>query len=329
MRGVGRLLWSLLRLVVLVPVAGVYHLWAHRRGGTGGAVAIERVSAADCDLAALMGRDRPVVIEGLGAELGEGSLPDLATMRRLAVDHGDELDVQIFDPSAPYFLYRGDYGRRLDRVEQLTLDALLDRVFTAGGAGDGAIYHQFDRHGVDGACGDILDRLGAALTVRAERTPAPDVSGIWIGSPGVVTPLHYDAWPGLLIQSEGAKQVTMFSPADADHLYLTSPFEATGPWSELPGRSADADPDRFPRLARARRHEATLRAGDTLFVPPFWAHEIEALEPNISVPLRFGIETRDQFHPRFLRPAYEQLHNSYLVRTGLRRTEQRAMGDYT
>ncbi|MDH3704943.1 MAG: cupin-like domain-containing protein, partial [Acidimicrobiia bacterium] len=183
-------------------------------------------------------------------------------------------------------------------------------------------YHQFDQTGLDGACGEILDHMGDVVAELAARTPAAKHSGIWVGSEGVVTPLHYDAWPGLLFQTEGTKQVSMFTPADAANLYLASPFDATGPWSDLPPRSREADPARFPRLRRARRYEATLKAGDTLFVPPFWAHEMQALEPNISVPLRFAIETRHQLHPHFLRPAWEQLHNPYLVRAGLGRSEQ-------
>lgn len=328
MTALGRLLWSVGRVLLLVPLAAGYHLWCRaRRSGRGGSRPIDRVHAADCDIAALVHGDRPVVIEGLGQQLGLDALADRTRLQALAAADDAEVEVQVFDADAPYFLYRGEYGRRLDHVERMRLDALLDRLFDAESA-DGAIYHQFDQAGLDGAVGDILDRLGEGVAEVAQRTPAPAYSGIWIGAQGVVTPLHYDAWPGLLFQTEGTKQVSMFTPADAADLYLTSPFAATGPWSELPGRSRDADPQQFPRLAGVRRHEATLGPGDTLFVPPFWAHEMEALEANISIPLRFEIEARDQLHPRFLRPAWEQLHNSYLVRAGLGRSEQRAMGDY-
>jgi hypothetical protein len=71
-------------------------------------------------------------------------------------------------------------------------------------------------------------------------------------------------------------------------------------------------PADFPRFARAHGFEAQLDAGDVLFIPAFWSHEIEALEANISIPFRFGTRTVDQLNPGFLRPAYEVFHRKYV-----------------
>jgi hypothetical protein len=130
---------------------------------------------------------------------------------------------------------------------------------------------------------------------------------VWIGSTGVVTPLHHDAWPGILFQTEGSKRVAMYSPRDRSNLSFRNPLAGTGRWSTLPGRSADADPTDFPRLAHAVRHETRLHAGDALVIPPFWAHEVEALEPNISIPFRFAGSKLTYLNPGFLRPASELL----------------------
>ena len=46
-----------------------------------------------------------------------------------------------------------------------------------------------------------------------------DLSGIWIGSKGCITPLHFDAWHGVLCQVRGTKRVTLFSPDDTDNMY--------------------------------------------------------------------------------------------------------------
>eukprot|EP01050_Picozoa_sp_SAG11_P031294 SAG11_NODE_9664_length_891_cov_0.993687_1_plen_108_part_00 len=46
-----------------------------------------------------------------------------------------------------------------------------------------------------------------------------ELSGIWIGSAGCVTPLHFDPWHGILCQIRGCKRVTLFSPEDTDYIY--------------------------------------------------------------------------------------------------------------
>jgi hypothetical protein len=111
----------------------------------------------------------------------------------------------------------------------------------------------------------------------------------------------------------GSKRVLMFPPSERPNLYFTSPLAATDRWSTLPARSDDADPSEFPLYARAHRYEGQLEAGDVLFIPAFWSHEIEALEPNISIPYRFGTRPADQLNPGFLRPAYEIFHRKFVA----------------
>jgi hypothetical protein len=123
----------------------------------------------------------------------------------------------------------------------------------------------------------------------------------------VTTPLHHDAWPGLLFQTHGRKRIAMYSPRDRTNLYFRSPLRGAGRWSQLPGRSAEADPAVFPRLTRATRWDGELQPGDALFIPPYWAHEMEAVEANISVPFRFATPWRGFVDPGFLRPASEIL----------------------
>jgi ribosomal protein L16 Arg81 hydroxylase len=158
---------------------------------------------------------------------------------------------------------------------------------------------------LDHEVGRIIDSMADRLSQLTDRRAEQKASGIWIGSKGVTTPLHHDAWTGLLFQLTGSKRVLMFPPEDRANLYFTSPFAATDRWSTLPGRSDDADLAEYPRFARASRHEGQLDAGDVLFIPPFWAHEVEALEANISIPFRFETRPIDHLNPGFLRPAYE------------------------
>jgi len=139
--------------------------------------------------------------------------------------------------------------------------------------------------------------LDAVPALRADlRTPACLGAGaepfrrLWISSPGCVTPLHYDLSNGLLCQVRGTKQVWLFDPAQLDRLYPRGP--------QFPGldnfeRQTQVDihhPDyeAFPEFRRAAALECRLRQGDTLFIPSNWWHEVETLEPSISVQLAFA-----------------------------------------
>ena len=196
----------------------------------------------------------------------------------------------------------------------MTLSEFLDFMFEGREqkSPDTCTYRLFAVNDLDDEVGRIIDTMSDGLAALTDRQPDRRASGIWIGSGGVVTPLHHDAWTGLLFQFTGSKRVLMFPPGERSNLYFTSPFAAKDRWSTLPGRSDDADPIRFPRFARAEGFEGQLDAGDVLFIPAFWSHEIEALEPNISIPFRFGTRPIDQLNPGFLRPAYEVFHRKYV-----------------
>ncbi|HEY2737171.1 MAG TPA: cupin-like domain-containing protein [Thermoanaerobaculia bacterium] len=139
--------------------------------------------------------------------------------------------------------------------------------------------------------------LDAVPALRADlRKPAclgavaEPFQRLWISAPGCVTPLHYDLSNGLLCQVRGTKQVWLFDPAQFDRLYPRG--------SQFPGldnfeRQSQVDihhPDyaAFPELRRASALECHLRQGDTLFIPSNWWHEVETLEPALSVQLAFA-----------------------------------------
>jgi hypothetical protein len=305
------------RVALLTPIWAAHRLYSEVRvrRSTGSRTDIRRVSAHDIDLDSVISSDEPVIIEGLVDQLQLPLVPDLDGLRALARRRTARFPVTSHKRSAPYFLYVGDYGAEPARTDDMTLAEFLDFMFDdrEGRDPETCTYHLFDVDDLEGEVGTIIDSLADGLARLTDRVPDPSASGIWIGSTGVVTPLHHDAWTGLLFQLTGSKRVLMFPPVERPNLSFTSPFAATDRWSLLPARSAEADPKTFPRFARADGYVARLEAGDVLFIPPFWSHEIEALESNISIPFRFGTQWIDQLNPGFLRPAYEQLHRRYGV----------------
>lgn len=285
-----------------------------RSGSAPAATEIERADVADVDLAKVVDRNAPLIISGLDSLIPFTHRPDLAGMRQLAALDHSTFQVRVHKSHSPYFLYVGDYGSELDHERQMSLDTFLDHMFTGDPDPDTCTYRLFGISTLNGRVAGVIGEMAETLGALTGRAPDPKASGIWIGSAGVVTPMHHDAWTGILFQFEGSKRVSLFSPSDRPNLHLSSPFKPTSRWSRLPPRSHEASPEEFPRFALARPHVGTLRAGEALYIPPYWMHEVEALEPNISIPFRFGTRINDYVNPGFLRPAVEVLHSKYAGR---------------
>ena len=275
-------------------------------------VEIDRVDIAETDLQSVLNRRTPVIVTGLTEALDLTLLPDLDGLRALADDVPSPFRVRTHRDHSPFFLYRGDYGAELDQTRTMQLDEFVDFMFDQEQATGTCTYRLFCINDLDGRVGDIVDDIADRLAVRTDLTPDRQASGLWVGSRGVVTPLHHDAWTGLLFQFHGAKRVRMFSPTDRANLYFSSPFEPRAVWSRLPGRSAETDVDEFPRFARATPWDGQLDEGEVLFIPPYWTHEIEALEANISMPFRFATSLREQLDPGFLIPAIEVFDSKFI-----------------
>ncbi len=304
-----------LLVVVLTPIWAVHTALStvRSRRRAGPSRPIPRVSIGEVDLDQVMQRGEPTIIRGLVDQLELKVTPDRDGLRRLAATTSDRIKVKVHKSHSPYFLYTGDYGAELDHVEQMTLAEFLDYMFDGGVQPDTCTYRLFNLGDLDGLMKAIIDDLSDGLAALTDRKPDRQACGIWVGSTGVVTPLHHDAWTGLLFQMSGSKRILMYSPDDRPNLSFTSPFAVGDRWSTLPGRSGEADPARHPRLVKATPHVATLEEGEVLFIPPFWPHEIEALEPNISIPFRFATRPIDHLNPGFLRPAYEVFHQRFLA----------------
>lgn len=297
-------------VATLTPIWAVDRAWSSARTArtTGGSTEIERTGTDRDDLGEVLTGRRPVVVEGLLDRFDLDVSPDLAGLRSVADRHPERFLVTVDGADRPFYLYVGDYGRQVLERHRMTLEEFLDHMFVTGPAPGTVTYRLFGTAMLDGLVGSIIDDIGRGITELTDASLLPSASGIWIGSTGVVTPLHHDAWPGILFQTEGAKRVDLYHPRERVNLAFSSPFAATATWSRIPGCAADAEREEFPRLDRAERHHTVLQAGDALVIPPFWAHEIEALEPNISIPFRFASRRSAYVNPGFLRPACEILH---------------------
>lgn len=124
-----------------------------------------------------------------------------------------------------------------------------------------------DVHAPSGSA--AMEALDELMPGGAER----HVTGCWISSVGNDTPTHYDAFGphNIHLVCSGEKAACIFAPAEAERLYCYG-----GP-RYLTRYAAGVDPSRpdmrrFPKYAEVCGLQATLQAGDALFIPAFWWH---------------------------------------------------------
>ncbi|XP_007933519.1 tRNA wybutosine-synthesizing protein 5 [Orycteropus afer afer] len=97
-----------------------------------------------------------------------------------------------------------------------------------------------------------------------------------ISSAGLQLWTHYDVMDNFLIQVTGKKRVILFSPRDAEYLYLS------GTKSEVLNIDKP-DLAKYPLFSKARRYECSLEAGDVLFIPALWFHNVISEEFGVGV----------------------------------------------
>ena len=168
-------------------------------------------------------------------------------------------------------------GFNFDR-EELGLPALASRVMASAAApGSGSVY---------------MGSLPAEdyLPGFAHDNPLPILPPavqprLWIGNASRAA-CHYDTFDNLACVVTGRRRFTLYPPDAIGDLYV-GPIDHTmaGQPVGLAAGSQPGDP-RYPRFeaARGRALVVELAAGDALYLPKLWWHEVEATEPvNVLV----------------------------------------------
>ena len=104
---------------------------------------------------------------------------------------------------------------------------------------------------------------------------------LWINAADIGTPLHRDFSENLIAQVRGTKQLILYPPEAAHSLYA---FQRRSPVPGFSPVNAEVpDPVRFPRSVDARRAVVTLHAGEMLFLPSRWWHQVRSIEPSLNI----------------------------------------------
>lgn len=186
-------------------------------------------------------------------------------------------------------------------------------VYVAPPQARGTFFYGFDTHVTNFNHGpatvpEVLERLlgerdkADPLAISLQSTPIasqmpgfaaenrldllPDVAPrIWIGN-AVVTRTHYDLNDNIACVVAGRRRFSLFPPEQLPNLY-PGPYERT--IGGVPVSMVDIDrPDlsRYPRYAEAQavRVDIELEAGDALYIPYGWWHQVRSLSPfNVLV----------------------------------------------
>ncbi|KAL2829934.1 hypothetical protein BDW59DRAFT_170256 [Aspergillus cavernicola] len=116
-------------------------------------------------------------------------------------------------------------------------------------------------------------RLPEALSTVVENEHS---SPLRISGP-VTLWLHYDVMANVLCQIQGEKRLILFPPSDVQHLDV--PAGASSSNINIFQNRADGSIAGIPRTSP---HEALMKVGDILFLPPLWLHAA-APTGNVSV----------------------------------------------
>ncbi len=101
----------------------------------------------------------------------------------------------------------------------------------------------------------------------------------WLGPQGTVTPLHCDYDDNIFAQIWGSKRITLSPPHHDQFLY---PREANPILCGSPFDPEAPDYEKFPLARQASMIEVIVNAGDMLYVPAGWYHQVRALTFSLS-----------------------------------------------
>jgi len=101
----------------------------------------------------------------------------------------------------------------------------------------------------------------------------------WIGPAGTITPLHADYDDNIFAQIWASKRIRrapphhgpLLSPKPANEILIGSPVDAEAP-----------DYQRYPLARQATLIECRVEAGEMLYIPAGWYHQVHALSFSLS-----------------------------------------------
>jgi ribosomal protein L16 Arg81 hydroxylase len=168
-----------------------------------------------------------------------------------------------------------DYDRNTPaHTRTMTLGAFVDRMDELGHSNDIYMVARNEALGTP-----ALASLLAGLSDLPPFLRAHHLAGcvsLWLGPAGTKTPLHHDTSNILFCQIHGRKRVHLCAPWERALL-----ADVRAVYSACDAEAAPGTPGAIP--ASVQVYEVELEAGEALFLPVGWWHQVRALTPSVSL----------------------------------------------
>ena len=189
-------------------------------------------------------------------------------------DNGGEADAFVGDPmiAGKYYYTHDLKGFNFERRRMRLADALAAIVATRGKPGSPTMYVG------SVPINDFLPGFTAQNVLQV--LPPHVVPRIWLGHPSNVS-AHFDAFDNVACVVAGTRRFTLYPPEAIEGLYV-GPLDNTMAGQPVSlAASAPADDERYPKFSRVREQalSAELGAGDAIYIPKLWWHQIESTAP--------------------------------------------------
>ena len=158
-------------------------------------------------------------------------------------------------------------------VSTMRFGDFIDQIQSEG-AGNDCYLTAFNELSKHPEFASMVAEIGA-LPPYVDRARLMTGLHIWIGG-RTNTPLHHDTVMLFHTQVVGRKRWRMISPLDTPKVY-----NYTGVFSKIDLDKLDLDS--HPKMRDVRLIDLTLEAGETLFLPLGWWHQVNAITPSVSV----------------------------------------------
>lgn len=111
-------------------------------------------------------------------------------------------------------------------------------------------------------------------------------SRIWLAGQDIRTPLHRDLAHNFILVLKGSKCVRLAAPNATKSVYSNSLFSRAPNFARL--NLHEPDFGKFPRARDLTVYEARVAAGEVLYLPPLWWHDVKNTEQSISANFWFA-----------------------------------------
>lgn len=110
---------------------------------------------------------------------------------------------------------------------------------------------------------------------------------LWVAGVHSTSPLHYDLSEGLMLQLNGEKKVILFKPGHNSAFY---PHTIGGPYDRQSRINCIKSPNlsKYPSLKATKGLQGIIKAGEILYIPYGYWHQIESPPASVGLSLRWN-----------------------------------------